>query len=219
MLCCPVSVEASATSWSLVQRSPTRVYQDSETQKGHRKTSIDVLKPKLKLSHYTPRRRLGGEKYSSYSFSTSALDGGEWSASRLRPRFRPGERTPGTHCTGGWMGPREARGKILCLCRGLNIDRPVVQRVARHYTDWATRLTDRRSNPKKNLLGGKITASLSMLKPYFCTSFSDYNRSLWNNEIRTILDTCHVSLWRGKYSNCVVCWLHPRLKMLYNVIS
>jgi hypothetical protein len=30
-----------------------------------------------------------------------------------------GERTPGTHCTGGWVGPRacldtEARGKILC---------------------------------------------------------------------------------------------------------
>jgi hypothetical protein len=33
----------------------------------------------------------------------------------------PGERTPGTHCTGGWVGPRagldtEAREKILCLC-------------------------------------------------------------------------------------------------------
>jgi hypothetical protein len=36
---------------------------------------------KLKLSHYTPRRRLGERRYSSYSFSTSALDGGEWSAS------------------------------------------------------------------------------------------------------------------------------------------
>jgi hypothetical protein len=30
---------------------------------------------KLKLSHYTPWRRLGGEEYSSNSFSTSALDG------------------------------------------------------------------------------------------------------------------------------------------------
>jgi hypothetical protein len=36
---------------------------------------------KLKLSHYMPRRRLGGEEYNSYSFSTSALDRGEWSAS------------------------------------------------------------------------------------------------------------------------------------------
>jgi hypothetical protein len=36
---------------------------------------------------------------------TSALDGGEWSASRLC-RFTPGERAPGTHWIGGWVGPR-----------------------------------------------------------------------------------------------------------------
>jgi hypothetical protein len=58
-------------------------------------------------------------RYSSYSLSTSALDGGEWSVSRPGHAFTPGERTPGTHCTGGWVGPRadldtEARGKILC---------------------------------------------------------------------------------------------------------
>jgi hypothetical protein len=52
-----------------------------------------------------------------------------------RPRF-----TPGTHCTGGWVGPRaglnaEAWGKILCLCRGST---PVVQSVVRHCTYWAT---------------------------------------------------------------------------------
>jgi hypothetical protein len=55
-----------------------------------------------------------------------------------RPRFDPGEWTLGTHFTGGWVGPRagldtEARGKILCVCRGSNLDRPVVQPVARHY--------------------------------------------------------------------------------------
>jgi hypothetical protein len=60
-----------------------------------------------------------------------------------RPRFTPGERTPDTHWTGGWVGPRaglntEARGKINCLSRGSNLDRPVVQSVARHCTDWAT---------------------------------------------------------------------------------
>jgi hypothetical protein len=47
------------------------------------------------------------------------------------------------HCTGGWVGPRacldtEVRWKISCLCRGSNLDRPVVQSVVRHYTDWAT---------------------------------------------------------------------------------
>jgi hypothetical protein len=43
------------------------------------------------------------------------------------PRFTPGERTSGTHCTGGWVGPRagldtEARGKILCPRQGSNPD-------------------------------------------------------------------------------------------------
>jgi hypothetical protein len=36
------------------------------------------------------------------SFLTSALDGGEWSASRPA-RFTPGLRTPATHWTGGWV--------------------------------------------------------------------------------------------------------------------
>jgi hypothetical protein len=36
---------------------------------------------------------------------TSALVRGEWSASRP-VRLTPGERVPGTHCTGGWVGPR-----------------------------------------------------------------------------------------------------------------
>jgi hypothetical protein len=70
-----------------------------------------------------PTTRHGGawgeRRYSSYSFSTSALDGGEWSASRPGRAFTPGERAPGTHWTRGWVGPRaglntEARGKILC---------------------------------------------------------------------------------------------------------
>jgi hypothetical protein len=39
-------------------------------------------------------------------------------------RFTPGERTPGTHCTGGWVGPRagldtEVRGKILSPLPGI----------------------------------------------------------------------------------------------------
>jgi hypothetical protein len=38
-------------------------------------------------------------------FFTSALDGGEWSASRPS-RFPPGEGAHGTHWIGGWMGPR-----------------------------------------------------------------------------------------------------------------
>jgi hypothetical protein len=51
----------------------------------------------------------------------------------------PQEKTPGTHWTRVWMGPRagldtESRGKILCLCRVSNLDCLVVQSVARYYT-------------------------------------------------------------------------------------
>jgi hypothetical protein len=79
---------------------------------------------------------MGERRYSSYSFSTSALGGGEWSASRTGRALPPRERTPGTHCTGGWVGPRagldtEDRGKILCPRRGSNPDRPVVQPVVK----------------------------------------------------------------------------------------
>jgi hypothetical protein len=63
-----------------------------------------------------------------------------------RTRFSPGERTSATHCTGGWVGSRagldiEVRGKILCPRRESNLDHPVIQPVARYYTDWATQLT------------------------------------------------------------------------------
>jgi hypothetical protein len=49
---------------------------------------------KAKQSLYTPWKRLGGEEYSSYSFKTSALDGGEWSASRLGRALSPGKGPP-----------------------------------------------------------------------------------------------------------------------------
>jgi hypothetical protein len=66
----------------------------------------------------------GERKYRSYSFLSSALDGGEWSASRLGRALAPGERTPDTHWPGGCVGPRagldtEATGKILSPLPGI----------------------------------------------------------------------------------------------------
>jgi hypothetical protein len=66
---------------------------------------------------------LDDRRYSSYPFLTSALEGGEGSASRPGRALPPGERAPDTHCTGGWVGPRagldtKSGRKILCLCRG-----------------------------------------------------------------------------------------------------
>jgi hypothetical protein len=49
-------------------------------------------------------KAVGGVDVQSHIFLTSALAGGEWSASGLG-RFTPGERDPGTHWIGGCVGP------------------------------------------------------------------------------------------------------------------
>jgi hypothetical protein len=46
---------------------------------------------------------------------TSALDGGEWAASRPG-RFTPRERVPGTHWIGGWVGPRAVLDAVVKRC-------------------------------------------------------------------------------------------------------
>jgi hypothetical protein len=61
-------------------------------------------------------------------FLTPALHGDEWSVSRPC-RFTPGERAPGTHRIGGWVGPRASLNtvelrKICCPCRESNPGRP-----------------------------------------------------------------------------------------------
>jgi hypothetical protein len=80
----------------------------------------------------------GGSRGIAPPFLTSALDWGEWSASRP-DRFNPGERAPGTHWKRGWMGYRASfdaveKWKISFPCR---LSNPAVQSVACRYTDWA----------------------------------------------------------------------------------
>jgi hypothetical protein len=55
--------------------------------------------------HNYAMKAYGGVDISVRIFFTSALGGGEWSAS-CPCRFTPGERAHGTHWTGGWVGPR-----------------------------------------------------------------------------------------------------------------
>jgi hypothetical protein len=43
---------------------------------------------------------------------TSALEGGEWSASRPG-RFTPRERSPVTHWIGGWVGPKAIMDEVV----------------------------------------------------------------------------------------------------------
>jgi hypothetical protein len=91
-----------------------------------------------------PATRHGGtwreRRYSSYSFLTSALDGGEWSASRPGRALPPGKGSP-VHIVQetGWA-PEPVWTQRLEEKSSASVgDRtPVVQPVVRHYTDWAT---------------------------------------------------------------------------------
>jgi hypothetical protein len=78
----------------------------------------------------------GVRRRSNYSFLTSALEGGEWSASRPGRALFPGEWAPGTHCTGGWVGPRAGlEGRVGEKSSASLEDRtPVAQSVARQCT-------------------------------------------------------------------------------------
>jgi hypothetical protein len=61
---------------------------------------------------------------------------GEWSASRPGRALPPGKGPPGTHSTGGWVGPRagldtEDRGKTFASAGHRT---SIARSVARHYT-------------------------------------------------------------------------------------
>jgi hypothetical protein len=65
-----------------------------------------------------------GVEVQIHSYLTSALDGGEWLASRPG-HFTPREKGPGIRWMGGWVGPRAGldavvRKKIPNLCRDSN---------------------------------------------------------------------------------------------------
>jgi hypothetical protein len=131
----------------------------------------------------------------------------------------PPERTPGTHCTGGWVGPRagldtEVRGKLSRLCRGSNLDRPVVEPVARHYTDWATRLTS------------SICTSKNLSEEHTPIDHNNTKRQQYQNIVTRIrwrignkLFTC--STWNDRHNyvlqNCTSVLNHPVaiLRLIY----
>jgi hypothetical protein len=84
---------------------------------------------------------LGEWMYSSTHSLTSALNGGEWSASRPSC-FTPRERAPGTHWIGGWVGTRTVldvvvKRKIPSPHRESNPRTPIIQPIAQRYTDSA----------------------------------------------------------------------------------
>jgi hypothetical protein len=115
----------------------------------------------------------GERRYSSYSFSFSALDGGQWSAARPGRDLPPGKGPPVPIVQeAGWTPEpvwiQRLEEKSFRLCRGSNLNHPVVQPVARHYTDWATRLTTNLT-PSPNI----ACWFLSKLTQLICKSFRD----------------------------------------------
>jgi hypothetical protein len=82
---------------------------------------------------------LGDRRYSSYSFLTSALEGGERSASRPGRALPPDKEPPvPTVQEAGWAPePVWTRGLEGKSSASVGDRTPAV---VRHYTDWATRL-------------------------------------------------------------------------------
>jgi hypothetical protein len=81
-------------------------------------------KTKLKLSHYTSRKRLGWRGVIAPTDSLPRHKMGGSGQRHAPASLYPGERAPSTHCTGGWVGPRagldtEDRGKILSPLPGI----------------------------------------------------------------------------------------------------
>jgi hypothetical protein len=105
------------------------------------------IKIKVKLSlcfNWAPRHEgvLGEWWYSSTHSLTSALDGGEWSASRPG-RFTPRERASGTHWIGGWVGPRTGLDAVVKKKNSQplsGLELPIIQPIAQRYTTELYRL-------------------------------------------------------------------------------
>jgi hypothetical protein len=84
---------------------------------------------------------MGEWMYSSTRSLTSALDGGEGSASRPGS-ITPRERARDTHWIGGWVGPRAVldavvKRKIHSPHQKSNPRTLIVQPIAQRCTDWA----------------------------------------------------------------------------------
>jgi hypothetical protein len=100
-----------------------------------------TVKIKVKLSlgfNWAPRHEgVSREwRYSSTHSLTSALDGGEWSASRPRSLYPQGK-SPGTHRIAGWVDTVVKR-KISKPLPGF--EPPIIQPLAQRYTTELTRL-------------------------------------------------------------------------------
>jgi hypothetical protein len=113
----------------------------TKTQYLNKTVLLRTCKSKVKLSPLHAMEALGGERrYSSYSFLTSALDGGEWSASRPGRALPPGKGLPvpiGQET--GWAPEPVSTQRLEEKSSASVRDRsPIVQSIIRHCTTSAT---------------------------------------------------------------------------------
>jgi hypothetical protein len=101
---------------------------------------------KLKLSQYTLPRRLGGEEVQLLLILDLGPRWGWVSASRPGRALASGKGSPVPNvqeagCASQPVWTQRLEQKSFRRRRGCTLDLPVVQPRARHYTNWATRLT------------------------------------------------------------------------------
>ena len=113
--------------------------QTSSTSKGQEQFTINVnvkctLVQALRLC--TGRTAQRGSRGIALLFLDHSTRRGEGSASRPG-RTLPRER-PGTHCTGGWVGPKAGPDRCGKSRSSPGFDTRIVQAVASRYTDYAT---------------------------------------------------------------------------------
>jgi hypothetical protein len=132
----------------------------------------------------------------------------------LYPRERHG-----THCTGGWAGPRASLDRCRKFCPPPGFDPRTVQPIASHYTDWVTRPTmyvPRKKKKKGNRLSHQYLTTLTevhsptqltyRLLIMILTEEDDSGHATWMNGIRCVQVWTHqqesepVSLTCGKVS-------------------
>jgi hypothetical protein len=83
---------------------------------------------------------LGDRRYSSCSFLTSVLEGGEWSASRPGGALPPGKEPPVPTVQEAGRAPEPVWTQGLKEKSSASVGdrKPAVQYVVSHYTEWAT---------------------------------------------------------------------------------
>jgi hypothetical protein len=101
----------------------------------------------------------------------------------------------------------EARGKILWPCQGSNLDHPVVQSVARHYTDWAT-LAPSKVDAEKQIW---FFMCLRTLFPPTCAFFKGMEVEGMIFSLNIILfDQMYITLKKAVYDECVTDLAHAQ---------